>query len=828
MLKLLAVISFFIFQSCAGAAYLTVHYNRFDGNYQDWKLWLWNASDNKEGSDLSSDAKDAFGLIFTVDLETKGLAGKRIGILPKLREWESKDPPDRVYTPDLGLEIYLLQGDQKVYSQKPDFSPRIVRASLERDDSIAVVFSRPPDTAELLSDPPVLTACGTVRKIRKMELGIKDKAMILALTIDQVFEADLASINRGEWKVAQKTGEVTVWLGGILDSEKYYSDKPLGVTFNGDTTTVRVFAPAAIAASLLLYDGADSGEAREIPMTMGSQGIWEASLNQKLSNVFYKIRVTRNGKTVEGIDPYSLCNTAHDGRGLIFTDSTEIAPSPVFDPSESVIYELHLRDFTIDPCSGVKKRGKYLGLAEAGTRHAHDKNLTTGADHLKELGVNVVQIMPFQDFENDDQADTYNWGYMPVHFNSPDGWYATETRNSKRVSEVKTMISHLHQSGIRVVMDVVYNHTAENNPEKNFGLNAMADGYYYRRKPDGSLWNGSGCGNEFRSESLMGRRFLIDSLKYWVSEYKVDGFRFDLMGLIDLETMVIAARELKKIKPEILIYGEPWSGGDTPIIQTVKGRQKGNGFSVFNDDFRDAIKGSVWDMKPGYVQEGLFRDRVRVGIMGSIDTFAESPLETINYVSCHDNQTLWDRIILTEGINATTIEMKDMDMLANAIILTSQGIPFIHSGEEMLRTKKGEHNSYNLPDEINQIKWDWKKNSLDVFNYYRQLIQLRKDHPAFRMKTAAEVRHNLKFYEDLKLTVPDPCIAYVLDGAAVKDSWKKIVVLINPNRKEQEFPLPAGKFKIGLDREGFYQENFKPAEKIVTVQPISLMLLFEK
>ncbi|OGS52226.1 MAG: hypothetical protein A3J79_11490, partial [Elusimicrobia bacterium RIFOXYB2_FULL_62_6] len=458
-----------------------------------------------------------------------------------------------------------------------------------------------------------------------------------------------------------------------------------------------------------------------------------------------------------------------------------------------------------------------------GTMLKGSPGVKTGLDHLAELGVNAVHILPFQDFENNESSPTYNWGYMPVNFNSPEGWYATGLLDDSRVSETKAMISAIHKKGIKVIMDVVYNHTAE-MPGRAFNFNALAKDYYYRVKDDGTYWNGSGCGNEFKSESPMGRKFLIDSLLHWVNEYKVDGFRFDLMGLIDAETVFELVRRLKEVKPDILIYGEPWAAGSTPVTGVSKGTQRSKGFSVFNDHLRDALKGSVFNAKDqGYVQNESRRDAVMRGIMGAIDEFADSPLETLNYVSCHDNHTLWDRLTLSAGAETHANRVR-MDKLAQAVVLTSQGIPFLHSGEELLRTKKGEENSYNLPDEINRIDWSLKKENHGVFSYYRDLIALRKAHPAFRMKTAREVRANLKFYEELGLPVEAPAIAYVLNAAEAGDSWSRIAVLINPSKTARKFALPPGDYQKAFDEGGLCAGGKKYSGHI-EVPPISLMVL---
>jgi pullulanase len=413
---------------------------------------------------------------------------------------------------------------------------------------------------------------------------------------------------------------------------------------------------------------------------------------------------------------------------------------------------------------------------------------------------------------------------MTVNFNSPEGAYATRQDDLSRVREAKEMIDAFHRKGLKVIMDVVYNHTAETR-SKVYNFNALAMDYYYRVNPDGTYSNGSGCGNEFKSEAPMARKFLIDSLLHWVRDYKVDGFRFDLMGLMDLDTVTAAVRALRAVKPDILIYGEPWTAGTTPVRGVRKGSQRSAGYAVFNDNFRDAIKGSVFSLDDlGYVEAARNRDAVMKGIRGSVDDFTDGPLETINYVSCHDNHTLWDRIDLSAK-GATSDEKVRMDELANALVLTSQGIPFIQAGEEFLRTKNGEDNSYNLPDAINRLDWTRKKENIAVFDYYRDLIAMRKAHPAFRMGTVEQVRENLKFYEELGLKVEPPAIAYMLYGGRVRDSWERIVVLVNPEKTPMEFALPAGKWTEVFGPSGLIRTPGAPVSGSFRAGPLSLTVL---
>lgn len=815
MKKFLAILAASLFIGAgafAQARVLKIHYNRHAGDYDNWKLWVWNLSESGPGFDVPSSGRDDFGLVFELDTEEKGLNKSKIGLLPRVGAWVDKDGPDRVFLPDMPAEVYIFEGEQGVYTNPPEIVPEIKAAFLDTPDQIRVAFSSPLEW-KYFSNPPLSVRCaGRAAEITKFEFLPKgNSGKVILLTVrPHAGRGLLDDVRHGRCFVSvEGQGERKVMFGQLLDAEYFYSDARLGVLFEEGRSVIRVFAPAATAVTALLADS-PAAEAREVPLTAQEHGLWQTALKENIRGKYYRLRVTRGGITVDGLDPYSRSNTAHNGWGLIIDDKTPVSAGPAFDNSENIVYELHLRDMTIDPASGVRHKGKYLGLAEKGTRYTKNPAVKTGLDHLVELGVNVVHIMPVQDFENDESTGAYNWGYMPVHFNSPDGWYATRTDDDARVKELKQLIDTLHRQGIKVVLDVVYNHTAEGNSSVAYGFNALAEDYYYRTKPDGSYWDGSGCGNEFRSESRMGRKFLIDSLKYWVTDYKVDGFRFDLMGLIDLDTITKAVAELKAINPNIFIYGEPWTAGMTPIVKTEKGSQRGKGFAVFNDDFRNAVKGSVFDLKPGYAQAGLHRDDIMKGIAGSIDTFASGPLETMNYVSCHDNHTLFDRINLTEdmevaadtaapaGTRVSDDDRIKMGLLANGIILTSQGVPFLHAGEELLRTKKGEHNSYNLGDDINMIDWSRKAAYGPVFEYYRGLIALRKAHPAFRMKTAADVRKNLKFYESLGLHFKKPGIGYVLDGAASGDSWASIVVLLNPEASAEKFDLPKGRFKAAV------------------------------
>ncbi len=802
---------------------LVIHYNRLDRVYSGWNLWVWNEQDKAPGFELRQAGHDAFGVFYELDLDASGLSGKRAGFLPRQGEWTSKDAPDRVLQAARQGEIYLMEGDARVYSEPPAVSTAVTGAWYDGGSTVRAAFSRPLAADFLKAQSFRLGRDGQEFRAAAAEPlgGVYSRAAALKFP---GFEPDLAALNAGEYELRSEALEpVTLRLGDAVYGPEFGSKLEMGISGDRARPLFRLFAPYAVRAEVLVY-GPGGGAPSVHTLERRDGGIWEKRFQAPLEGKSYRIRTEQNGRVYEGIDPYARCVTADGGRALVEKDETPVAAGPAFDPSEAVVYEVHLRDLTSDEFSGVKHKRKYLGAAEAGTSHPRFPEIRTGLDHIAELGVNAVHILPFQDFENGDDPAAYNWGYMPVNFNSPDGSYASDPYNGSRVREAKLMIDAFHRKGLKVIMDVVYNHTAETRAT-TYNFNAAAADYYYRLNPDGTYSNGSGCGNEFRTEAPMARKFIVDSLLYWVREYKVDGFRFDLMGLMDVEAAAETMKALKAEKPDIFVYGEPWKAGASPVKGVEKGSQRGLGFAVFNDGFRDSIKGSVFSLADlGYVQAARGRDGVMRGIRGAIDDFADGPLETMNYVSCHDNHTLWDRIDLSvkDGTHADKVAM---DKLANALVLTSQGIPFLHAGEEFLRTKKGEENSYNRPDEINRLDWTRKKENYAVFAFYRDLVAMRRAHPAFRMKTAAEVRENLKFYEELGLPVEPPAVAYLLDGERAGDSWRRIVVLVNPEKKARRFALPEGRWLPAFGPAGFVKGTGRPVSGHFSVAPLSLAVL---
>lgn len=542
-----------------------------------------------------------------------------------------------------------------------------------------------------------------------------------------------------------------------------YTDKHLGFEYSQESTTFRVFAPTRNNIKLRIYEDAQSLKREEFQMKINEDGTFECKIERDLKGYYYTYLVEN---LYEVSDPYSIATSLNSIRSAII-DLKDTNPDGWLghkEPEEarlidSIIYEVQIKDFTVDRSSGSESRGTFVGFVEEATRY---KDESTGFDHLKELGVTHIHLMPVNDFLSSKEEieyaykeDNYNWGYDPEHYNVVEGSFSCEPSNPlTRIIEFKEMIMKLHKAGFKVVLDVVYNHTFRGR-DSNF--NILAPGYYYRMLADGTFSNGSGVGNELDTQKPMVRKFIIESLKYWMNEFKVDGFRFDLMALIDIDTVEEAVKELRKIKKDVLIYGEPWTGGITTLSHTKttsKGSQSKLSFALFNDNFREAIKGDNDGFTLGFAQGNLDQKlAVETGIAGSIfyDAsrigFTTNARETINYANSHDNLIIQDKLLKVFP-NKSEAEIKSYNKFIHAILFLSQGIPFIHAGNEFLRTKDGFHNSYNAPIAINRIDWSLKEKNKDVFNYIKDLIRFRKDHKEFRMDSAAEIKENLKFVYD--------------------------------------------------------------------------------
>ena len=838
-----------------GQLQVKIHYHRFDGKYDGWNLWLW-----PEGGDGTGNAftgEDDYGKVATYNIDAS--AGK-LGFIVRLNEWEAKDVDsdrfiDLSKAKDGVVEVWLIQADANIYTDvnDADLSPKVLSASLTTAKRIAVKTTVPVDTeaTESLSIFKVVDQDGKEYEIMNL---FSEEGTSSVFNINMQEPLDL---NKTYKLVSEQYGEKGVAYGAVYSSKEfedafYYDGDDLGAVYSKSETTFKVWAPFSSAVKLNLYKEGLEGEAYEVKdMTKGDKGVWSVTVDGDLNGVYYTYSVTNQETTSEVVDLYARTTGANGKRGMVIDLKAtnpekwdkDVRPQ-LLRATDSIIYEMHVRDFTIDESSGVTNKGKYLGLVEKGTKNS--AGVSTGLDHIVDLGVTHVQLIPVYDYSPNSVDETkldkpqFNWGYDPYNYNAPEGSYSTDPFHGEvRVNEFKQMVQGFHDSGIRVIMDVVYNHTAES---ANSWMNLTVPGYYYRLNEDGSFSNGSGCGNEVASERAMVRKYIVDSVVYWASEYHLDGFRFDLMALIDMETMKQVRTELDKIDPSIIVLGEGWTGGGTLLSAADQSLKKNiykfedMQIAAFSDDIRDGIKGSVFgDTDTGFASGKLGQEeRIKSGVIAATkypgiswaDThtdicspWAASPEQVINYVSAHDNLTLWDKIALSNKDDSEEDKVK-INLLSAAIVYTSQGIPFMLSGEEMLRSKDGDHNSYKSPDSVNSIKWAEFTNT-EVYEYYKGLIQFRKNHAGLRMTTTADVEKYLKFID-----APSQVVAYTIDGKAEGEVADQLLIIYNASKEAKEVEIPDGKWNVCIkDNKAGIEVIETVSGGKVSVGPISCMAL---
>lgn len=633
-----------------------------------------------------------------------------------------------------------------------------------------------------------------------------------------------------------------------------YTGNDLEYVYSPQQTTFKLWSPEAEQVNLHLYNQGLGGERlNTLNMEYVGEGVWEITIKEDLKGKFYTFQIMHEGQWLsESVGAYAKAVGVNAVRGAVidFADTNPEGWENDIRPAQKnftdiILYEVHVRDFSVSPNSGMKNKGKFLAFTEEGTKNSYGQ--ATGIDHLKELGVTHVHLLPAFDYNSIDETtlekNLYNWGYDPASFNAPEGSYSTNPYDPIcRIKEFKQMVQSLHKNGMRVIMDVVYNHTSKWE-EHPFTL--TVPGYYYRQNADGSYSNASGCGNETASERAMVRRYIIESLKHWVNEYHVDGFRFDLMAIHDITTMNEIRKELDQIDPTLFIYGEGWTAADSPLPYEQRAvKQHVNrmpGIAVFSDDIRDGLRGGWADAKTpafacgnqGYDETIKFgavaatpHDSIHYGLVNySHNPYAAQPSQVINYVSCHDDMCLNDKISYSAPYGSTPQEMRKYNRLAQSIILLSQGVPFIYAGEEIMRNKQGVHNTYQSPDSINQINWDFKHKEEPMFNYYKGLMALRNAHPAFRMPTTQMLQENLHF-----LYTGQACVvAYTIENNANGDSWNRILVVHNGNRHAINLNIPQDNWTVACNGEevklnGIFNWN----KNTLPVPASSTMVLFRK
>ena len=810
---------------------LTVHYYRYTESNTTHTAWVWQylpVSGDGIEHDFSKSSVPNW-LTLDVDLTSDTYLGSTvIGIIIKEGSgWNGPRQPGGDRHIDLSKvqkdgktgHVYFVQEDEAIYYSldDADVSDKVLDAYVTLNHEIKVQTTNIPDKVEIYEN--------------SLKIDTFDSITDYSFTLKPT-KFDISNIYTIKAYFEDVSADYTVSFRMLYDTKEYndhyYYDGDLGVIYTKEKSTFRLWSPISEEVNLHLYNqghpnydknGKPSEEAvpiEKIEMTNIGKGVWEAVVEKNLEGLYYTFEVNYNGRTFEFVDPYAYSTGANGLRAQVvnfektnpkyWTYNTR--PDNIKNMTDYIIYELHVRDLTTHKSWGgdPSLRGTFMGVAQGGTSYTKDDiTISTGLDHLAELGVNAVHFLPIFDFGYVDETRLndkdymnqygFNWGYMPYNFNTPEGSFSTNPFDGyTRVKELKTMIQALHFRNIRVIMDVVYNHTGETEGSQ---FEKSMPGYYFRQNEDGSYSNGSGTGNETASERSMFRKYMIDSIIFWAKEYNISGFRFDLMGLHDVETMNEIRKAVNEIDPTIILYGEPWTGGSTPLDPTKKADKENisklNHVAAFNDNSRDAIKKN-WNTGTRDIGNS---DSIRYAVSGGVamdnakasegtPSYHIEPYRTINYVTAHDDETLRD-LNYIQGIRDETL--LDLQKQSNAFILTSQGIPFLHAGVDFMRSKPvpeefedmGERiqmglsgNSYNMPDVVNQLNWDDKVKYLDVHNYYRHLIAFRRINSNLRLPSSELIKQNLSFINPTSTQY----IGYRING---NEDSPEIVVLHSNN-----------------------------------------------
>ncbi|SCC33846.1 type I pullulanase [Bacillus wiedmannii] len=778
-----------------------IHYKEQSGNTKDWNLWLWG--ENANGKSYEFTGEDEFGKYAKINIDGDY---DRVGFIIRTNEWE-KDGGDRWIEniKDGRAEVWILSGDDKVYTSKPSSDLSIQKATIDSFNEITVTTNVPFHIKERKIE---------IEGIKIKDISPYDRNIGNVTNKFKIITEQKIDLKQSYKVKIENVADTYTEIGKVIRSAEfdhsfYYGGNDLGNIYTPQHTKFRVWAPTASEAKLVTYKKWNDKIGAEINMQQSEKGTWKAELTGNQKGLFYTYKVKIGDKWTEAVDPYTRAASINGDKGAV-VDLEETNPKkwkankkPKFkNPEDAIIYELHVRDLSIQPESGIKHKGKYLGVTEKGTRGP--KDVKTGLDHMKDLGVTHVQLLPIFDYASVNEENLnepqYNWGYDPKNFNVPEGSYSTNPYEpTVRITELKQMIQTLHDNNLRVVMDVVYNHMY-NAAESNF--HKLVPGYYYRYNEDGTFANGTGVGNDTASERKMMRKFMVDSVTYWAKEYNLDGFRFDLMGIHDYETMNEIRKAVNQIDPSIILHGEGWDL-NTPLAAELKANQKNaekmKGIAHFNDNIRDGLKGSVFEEKENGFVNGKenMEDRIKKGITAGIDydinsSTYQDPEQVLTYVEAHDNHTLWDKLELTNPGDSEEVR-KQMHKLSSSILLTSQGIPFLHAGQEFMRTKYGDHNSYKSPDSINQMDWLRRAAFNNEVDYMKGLIDLRKKYAAFRMTSAEQIKKQVSFID-----APKNVVAYSIKGNGNKNEY--FMVTHNANREAVDITLPSkGPWKVLVD-----------------------------
>jgi len=924
---------------------VTIHYNRPDGVYTGWNMWVWFPGISAEEAATHGLAQsrneftgtDSYGKVLTLNLT--GMADiAKIGFIVRKDDWTKDVGSDRFITQfdaNGNAEIWLRSNITKSYTGLPCLCAELYSATQDDyrtvnvtvseafngvvgdtgaqgwsfSDGINVVSAVPAEANKTIRTAKALTLTldkdvdlgksYTVSSSRTFTVTNKALASNVATIttstptgvgvgqtvrisgIDSVFNGvakitAVAAPSGGPYTFsftktnanipsAAASGEVQtgfgsapVSIGRIFSSPTFaenftYTGNDLGNTYSADKTDFRVWAPTATAVSLLTFGKSLDGSGNavdpasipavgtEIPMTQSVKGTWTGSVAGDQHGLVYQYRVSVNGEVHDTIDPYARAALANGKRGVVLdlaktnpTGWNDVRPAFSGRAVDASVYEIHVRDLSVDANSGIPAahKGKYLAFTHLNTKYTtkvgkKTVSTKTGLSAIKELGVTHVELLPVYDFTSVNETPApgapaqFNWGYDPQNFNIPEGSYSTNANDPiARIKELKAAVQSMHNNGLRTIMDVVYPHVGS---ATDYSQQQIVPGYFYRTEPSGELANGSGCGNEIASERSMARKFIVDSVKYWTSEYHMDGYRFDQLGLMDITTVQQIRAAIDAINPSVISYGEGWNMGI--VLPDSQKAMQANlaqipGLGVFNDQIRDAIKGSTgsatgtgWISGASYVAQD-----VKVGIVGNTaysntlypNFTTVSPGQSVNYVEAHDNLTLFDKL-QASVYGATPAKKAVMVRLAGAIQILAQGMPFQQAGQEFLRSKGGDANSYNSPDSVNSLKWAERLTNAETAAYYSGLYNIRKAHPAFRMWTTAQLKSNLKFIN----TGDDAVIAYTLKGSAMGDKWKTIVVAHNSSAYKTQVSLPAtGTWNVYVSGKLVSSDTAKPLQTL--------------
>ena len=826
-----------------------LHYACPDGVYTGWNAWMWTLAMGGKQYDFAKEKGE-----MVASIEVDGCTTTSISFIIRKGAWEEQEFGERridVSTVGSGtVHYYVTSGVEDcklVLDDDAVLTNKLLAAELDYDSGrIRVQTSMPAIDPD--ADAFLLSHCdGTVVPVSE----VTGDDGHYELTLDR----ELGLTNLYKYKLRFRGYDYSIKTNTVYASRRFaaeftYSGKDLGAVWTANATTFKVWAPTAETVQVALYHSGTVGtddRIETVPMTRGQKGVWEVTVPGNRNGQYYTYLVKRNGEQVEAVDPYARTTGVNGGRGMVLDMAStnpkgwdkDGNPNKLRAYTDAVLYELHVRDFSIDDSSGISKahQGKFLGLTETGT--TTPKGTPTGLDYLKNLGITHLHLLPVYDYGSVDESrldvPQFNWGYDPVNYNVPEGSYATDPyRGEVRGKEMKQMVKALHDAGISVVMDVVYNHVFEAG---NFCFNKIVPGYFSRAHADGSYSNGSGCGNDTASERPMVRKYIVDSIVYWKEQYHIDGFRFDLVGLLDATTINALVDAVHEKHPDVIFYGEGWTMNTAVepgnYMATQPNAHRTPEFAYFSDTVRNLLAGENGKTR-GFVS-GLTGEEDLLFHCFTGDTWwCPNPTQTVNYVSCHDNYTLMDKLA-TSCKDASRAELIRMNKLAAAIYMTAQGIPFIHAGEEFLREKLDEkgkrvENSYNAPDFVNKLRWEQLENreNAQTAAYYQGLIEFRKAHAALRLTTKAEVAANVDYR-----WITNELVLFNIKG---KDSVKNevsdgIVVIFNATKQTKTVGLYAagvarGQWEIRVNGE---KAGVKLLDTVVDgkvqLEPISAMIL---